>query len=378
MLPDIENLLKLQEADKEIRKLQEEIAELPKRVSAIEQKLAGTKAQLEKAQAAIKADETSRRKHDTTISDLRGKISKYRDQSLDVKTNEQYKALLHEIQFAEKEIAATEDKILEIMVNADARDKEVKAAQAELKAETAEIETEKEQARQRTAEDQRLLDEWQGKRNQLRTGVAEDLLRHYERVSKFRGSGISEVRDHKCMACQVMLRPQTYNEVRAGTNTVVCDSCQRILYFNPAEELKEQIPTLHRPRRHHPKIDAPQAWYYRENYGDDGAEVYIALTNSGGQASRRVYEIHTGRQIGDIIIREGNYRQAFPEEITGAIRLNGDWSEEELDTWGAEAPMVVLDHLFADLESARFEMKTRASAAPEPASSATPTQQAAS
>jgi uncharacterized protein len=377
MLPDIENLLKLQEADKEIRKLQDEIAELPKRVSAIEQRLAGTKSQLEKAQGAIKADEASRRKHDTTISDLRGKISKYRDQSLDVKTNEQYKALLHEIQFAEKEIAATEDKILEIMVNADARDKEVKAAQAELKAETAEIDQEKQQARQRTAEDQKLLDEWQGKRNQLRTGIAEDLLRHYERVSKFRGSGISEVRDHKCMACQVMLRPQTYNDVRAGTNTVVCDSCQRILYFNPAEELKEQVPTLHRPRRHHPKIDAPQAWYYRENYGNDG-EVYIVLTNSGGQASRRIYEIHTGRQIGDIIIREGNYRQAFPEDITGAIRLNGDWSEEELDTWSAEAPMVVLDHLYADLEAARYEMKTRASAAPEPATSGTPTQQAAS
>jgi uncharacterized protein len=376
MLPDIENMLKLQEADKHIRRLQDEIAELPKRVAVIEQRLAGTKTQLEKAQAAIKADEASRRKYDSTISDLRGKISKYRDQSLDVKTNEQYKALLHEIQFAEKEIAATEDKILELMVNADARDKEVKAAQAELKAETAEIEKEKEEARQRTAEDEKQLIEWRAKRDQFRTGIGEDLLRHYERVSKFRGSGISEVRDHKCMACQVMLRPQTYNEVRSGTNTIVCDSCQRILYFNPADELKEQLPTLHRPRRHHPKIDAPQAWYYRENYGDDGAEVYISLSNAGGQASRRVYEIHTGRQIGDIIIREGSYRQAFPEDITGAIRLNGDWSEAELDTWGAEAPMVVLDALYADLESARYEMKTRASAAPEPSAVVSPSQAA--
>ena len=106
MLLEIENLLRLQEADKEIRRLQDEIAELPKRVAAIEHKLADTKAQLEKAQAAVKADEAARRKYDTAITDLRGKISKYRDQSLDVKTNEQYKALLHEIQFAEKEIAA--------------------------------------------------------------------------------------------------------------------------------------------------------------------------------------------------------------------------------------------------------------------------------
>jgi uncharacterized protein len=376
MLPDIENLLQLQVTDKEIRRLHDEIAGFPKRVAVIEQKLAGTKAQLEKAQAAIKADEAARRKHESTISDLRGKISKYRDQSLDVKTNDQYKALQHEIQFAEKEIAATEDKILEIMVSADARDREVKAAQAELKAETAEIEKEKNEARERTAEDEKQLAEWRGKRDQLRTGVSEDLLRHYERVSKFRGTGIAEVIGQKCMGCQVMLRPQTYNDVRSGQQTVVCDSCQRILYFNPEHELIPDKSNIVRPRRHHPKIDAPQAWYYRADFGDAG-EVYLCLTNSGGQASRRVYELHTGRLVGDILIREGDYRHAFPEDITGAIRLNGNWTEHELDAWETEAPMTVLDALYADLESARAEMNARPATKPQ-VPSAVPTEQAAS
>src|SRR5215470_5688329 len=209
MLPDIEKLLELQIADKEIRQLRDEIAALPKRVAAIEAKLAGTKSLLEKARAAVKADDAARKKFDATIVDLRGKISKYRDQSLDVKTNEQYKALLHEIQFAEQEIRINEDKILELMVNAEAREKDVKAAEAELKGETAEIEKEKEEARRVTAEDEKKLAEWNSKRDGLRSGVSSDLLRHYERVAKFRGSGLSEVRDHKCMACQVMLRPQT-------------------------------------------------------------------------------------------------------------------------------------------------------------------------
>ncbi|MFZ0733518.1 MAG: C4-type zinc ribbon domain-containing protein [Candidatus Sulfotelmatobacter sp.] len=368
MLPEIENLLKLQDVDKEIRRLQDEIAELPKRVAAIEQKLAGTKTQLEKAQAAVKADEASRRKYETNINDLRGKISKYRDQSLDVKTNEQYKALLHEIQFAEQGISANEDNILELMVNADARDKEVKAAQAELKAEAAEIEQEKEQARQRTAEDEKQLTEWRARRDQLRLGVNEDLLRHYERVSKFRGSGISEVRDHKCMACQVMLRPQTYNEVRSGKEMIVCDSCQRILYFNPKDELVEKAPSLHRPKRHHPKIDAPQAWYYRPEFAADG-EVFLSLTNNHGQASRRIYDVHTGRLMGDILIREGDFRQAFPEDISGATRLNGNWTEEELDGFGDELPMVILDSLKADLDLARYEASSH-SKPPVPAEQA--------
>src|ERR1039457_502925 len=204
MLPEIENLLHLQEADKEIRRLQDEIAELPKRVAAIEHKLADTKLQLEKAQAAVKADEAARRKFETNITDLRGRISKYRDQSLDVKTNEQYKALLHEIQFAEQEVRLNEDRILEVMVNVDAREKEVKAAEAELKAETAEIEKEKEEARKVTEEDQKKLVEWNAKRDALRHGISEDVLRQYERVAKFRGTGLAEVRDHKCMGCQVM------------------------------------------------------------------------------------------------------------------------------------------------------------------------------
>jgi uncharacterized protein len=375
MLPEIENLLQLQDADKAIRRLQDEIAELPKRVAAIEHKLADTKLQLEKAQAAVKSEEAARRKYETAITDRRGKISKYRDQSLAVKTNEQYKALLQEIQFAEKEIAENEDKILELMVNADTRDKEVKAAQVELKAETAEIEKEKEEARQRSAEDQRQLTEWRAKRDQMRAGVNEDLLRHYERVSKFRGSGISEVSDHKCMACQVMLRPQTYNEVRTGQQTVVCDSCQRILYFNPANEMQALEPEHKRTRRHHPKIDAQQAWYYRAEFGDAG-EVFLCLSNAGGQATRRVFDLGTGRLIGDILIREGDFRHAFPEDITGAIRLNGSWSDAEMEEWGAEMPMTALDSLHTDLEAARYEMNSRPST--KSGTPAVPTEQAAS
>src|SRR5215471_5357756 len=375
MSPEIEHLITLERTEREIQRLKLEIAELPKKVAVIEQKLAGTKTALEKARAALKSDEAARRKYETSIQDQRQKISKYRDQSLEVKTNDQYKALMHEIQFAEKEITANEDKILELMVNADARDKEVKAAQAELKAETAEIEKEKEQARQRTAEDEKLLAEARGKRDQFRTGIREDLLRQYERVSKFRGSGIAEVHDHKCMGCQVILRPQTYNDVLNAKDIVFCDSCQRILYLSPKEEIVEKKETLHRPKRHHPKIDAPQAWYYRPEFANDG-EVFLCLTNASGQASRRVYDIHTGRLLGDILIREGNYREAFPEDITGSTRLNGNWSEEELDEFGDELPMVILDSLNADLDAARHEAASGSHA--KHAVPATPTEQAAS
>jgi len=371
MLPDVQSLFELQQADREILRLKEEIASLPKKVAAIEEKLAGTKAQLAKAKDSVKADESARRKYETAIQDLQQKISKYRDQSLEVKTNEQYKALLHEIQFAEQDIRNHEDKILELMVIAEVREKEVKAAEAELKAETAEIEKEKAEARERTTQDEKELAEWNAKREKMRGSVNSDLLRHYDRVSKYRGSGLSEVRDHKCTACQVMLRPQTYNEVRAGTQTVYCDSCQRILYYDASQDKPEVPTTVHRRRRPHPKYEASQAWYYRSEYGADG-EAFLVFINGGGNSTRRAFDVHTGRELGDVLVREGEYRLAFPEDLTGAIRLNGSWDDAEIEGWGTELPMVVLDLLQRDLDAARAEAGTSSQRHPETAPSEHP------
>ena len=353
MSPEIEHLISLQRTDRETQRLKAEIAELPKRVALIEQKLAGTKAGLEKARAAVKTEEAARRKYETAITDLRGKISKYRDQSLDVKTNEQYKALLHEIQFAEQEITANEDKILELMVTAEAREKQVKAAEAELKEETAEIEKEKKIAHDRTAQDEKELAEWTAKRDGARGAVDPDLLRHYDRVQKFRGSGLAEVLEQRCSGCQVALRPQTFNEVRSG-KMIYCDSCQRILYYDPSKEAPATEAEKNHRRRHHPKIDASQAWYYRGEHGDVG-EVFLSFSNSAGSATRRVYDAASGRKLGDTVIREGAYRQAFPEDLAETIRLNGNWSDAEQDDWLDELPTAVLDSLQRDLALARAE-----------------------
>jgi predicted nucleic acid-binding Zn-ribbon protein len=372
MLPDVQNLIALQAADREILRLRDEVAALPKRVAAIEERLAGTRALLEKAKTAVKADEAARRKYESAISDQQQKISKYRDQSLAVKTNEQYKALLHEIQFAEQDIRGNEDKILELMVNAELREKDVKAAEAVLKAETAEIEKEKIEARKRTAEDEQQLAEWNAKRDTARAGVDADLLRQYDRVAKHRRTGLSEARDHKCLACQVMLRPQTYNEVRAGTQVVICESCQRILYYDPVNDEAADPAVVARRRRAHPKFDSGQAWYYRPNFEDHG-EVFLVYINSKGMSSRHVYDGSSGRGIGDVLVREGEYRLGFPEDFSDdVIRLNGHWAESELEEWGNELPTATLDALHRDLDLARAESRKRGHARTEAVASEHP------
>lgn len=241
MNSDVHKLIDLQQVDSRIAAVRAEIAALPKEVAQIEAKLAGSRTKVEAAQAAIKADETARRKHESDIKDQQEKISKYRDQSLKVKTNQEYKALLSEIEQAEAEIAKLEDKVLEIMVAADTRKETLKQAEAALKAATAENDKEKEHARQQTAEDEKQLADLTAQRNELRSGISDDALRHYDRVLKLRGSAIAAVNDNQmCSVCRVILRPQVYQDVMKGEEMVYCDSCQRVLYFVPPPPKEEE------------------------------------------------------------------------------------------------------------------------------------------
>jgi len=256
MNPDLEKLIALQEADREIERLNQDIALLPRKVAAIESQLADTRAQVEKAKAAIATTQKDRKKLETEIQDHQQKVSKHRDQSLAVKTNEQYKALLQEITFAEQAIRGCEDKILDGMLAVETQEKNLKTAEVELKQEIAEIEKEKAEARARTEQDQKELAEWQARRNGLRSEISADVVPYYDRVVKLRKTGISQVReDGKCGACNVMLRPQTFNEVRVNDRVIACDSCGRILYYVPPPE-PEPAPTRAPAESSQPAADA--------------------------------------------------------------------------------------------------------------------------
>lgn len=315
MNPDLEKLIELQGVEREIARLAAEVAALPRRVAAIEAQLADTKAQVEKAKTAIAANLNDRRKQEQKIQDEQQKISKYREQSLAVKTNDQYRALMHEIQFAEQEIRACEDRILEGMVGNEDLEKKQKAAEAELKAEIAEIEKEKTEARAVTARDEAELVQWNAKRDALRQGIAPNHLAYYDRVIGVRKTALAEARDHKCSACQVMLRPQTYNEVRANQQIIACDSCQRILYYDASHDVVAAVEE-DRPR----KIAAGSAWLYLSDSGY-GA-VFVFMENTDGVCRKRYFDADTGRALDTVQVPNADYKHAFAGEVKAGRRMS--------------------------------------------------------
>src|SRR5579863_9914193 len=148
MLPDLKLVIRLQDIDNRLADLAREIATLPKHIAEIEKKLLTHERKLEADRAALVANQKERKKCETDTQAQDQKISKLKDQMLQAKTNDQYRAFQNEIEFCQKEIRKAEDRILELMTESEPLDKNVKAAEAALKVEKSQVETEKHQARE--------------------------------------------------------------------------------------------------------------------------------------------------------------------------------------------------------------------------------------
>lgn len=242
------HLIHLQEADVEVAQLRQSIAALPRHLATIEEKLRTQKLAVENADKSIQTEEAKRRRFESDIKDQQQKIGKFREQSSSVKTNEQFHALQHEITFAENEIRKIEDQELEGMERSEQLVTARRKAQEELSDHTAFVEHEKESARKQSAEQQGRLDKLNASRAELRRQIDEDLLADYDRIASARGTGLARVQGQRCLGCQMFLRPQMWNQVREGQR-IHCESCGRLLYFDPALEPTHEPPIVEPKRK---------------------------------------------------------------------------------------------------------------------------------
>jgi predicted nucleic acid-binding Zn-ribbon protein len=232
--PDLQHLIHLQELDSAAERHRRRVADIPVLQAALDARLAERTAAVEAVKARVAACQAARREIEKDLAVVQGRLSKYKNQLMEVKTNKEYQAMQKEMSVAEQEIGNHETHMLERMEEADALAAELKAAEAALKAEQAEIARDRqslEAERPTTAVDlQRTSEE--------RTGVAAQVSREalaiFERVAHGRkGQAMAEARDGLCTVCHVRLRPQVFNQARRNDSIIQCDSCTRILYFIP-------------------------------------------------------------------------------------------------------------------------------------------------
>src|SRR5262245_60664627 len=181
MNSDLKQLIRLQQIDLSIQELRTRIDRFPGFSKALDEKLKSAQAGVDSAKERAKSNQGTRKKLEAEIATIESKISKYRDQMMAVKTNEEYRALQHEIEHAQHGIRKIEDDSLNLMMDDETGQAELKTAEAQLKQDQEKVHSERKLLEEENRRDLSALDSYLRERKEIEGAVSSDLISRYDR-----------------------------------------------------------------------------------------------------------------------------------------------------------------------------------------------------
>ena len=237
MSPELERLVKLQEIESRAAEAQRRIADAPAQIAALDAKLTAARDGLAAAKQRVADNQSARRTLDRDLIAAQERLSKYKDQLMAVKTNDEYHAMQHQIAAAEAEVGRVEELVIVNMVDADEVAATLKAADAVLQRDEALVARERAAIEAEITEKRLALEQTANDRTTLLPEISRPARELFDRVLKARqGIAVARAVDGHCSICHVRLRPQVYHTIVRNEQIIQCDSCQRVLYFAGVRE----------------------------------------------------------------------------------------------------------------------------------------------
>jgi predicted nucleic acid-binding Zn-ribbon protein len=227
-------LVHLHDLDQQLAALNQRISSIPIQIQEVDKKLERFQRNLQDKQKLIADNQKRRRELEGDLTLIETKRNRYKEQLDTVKTNKEYTALQHEIEGVNLAIREIEDQILAQMEEADQLKTGVEEAQKAKDKEESHLLEEKKVIQTEGAKLQAAFDELKQQRQGWIQQITPQVMEVYERVAMHRrGVAMAEARNEICQACRVRIRPQLFQEIKRNDSIIACESCSRILYYNP-------------------------------------------------------------------------------------------------------------------------------------------------
>lgn len=234
LTPALEKLLILQDRDARRLALEAQLKAVPREVAAVEQRIAAEKAAIETARTELKELEVRKKTLENDIGSAEEKLTKYKNQQMQVKKNDEYQALGHEIETTQAGISGLEEKELQVMYAIDEAKKKFAAAEAVLKQNIAGHEARIRSLREKEQNTTTELEAACTEVAAARGPIEEFALKVYDRVALHKQPVCVPIQAGKCGGCHLKVSSEVESASRGKNPDVklpTCDQCGRIVYW---------------------------------------------------------------------------------------------------------------------------------------------------
>jgi hypothetical protein len=225
--------LKLQEVDVVRSQLETQLKQIPAELAALAKTAAEEKAVLDARRKAAQELEIQRKDMDNRLKSAEAQVQKFKIQQVEVRKNDEFQALSHQIATAEAEVGAIETEELEQMMKIDEAGAALRAAEAEHKIRAANLDGQIALVHRKEAQCRTNLEAQSGTVEAAAASVPANWRRAYD-TAKSRAKRppyVAALDDHRCGGCHLRVSNEISEVARHGGKPVACDSCGRVVYW---------------------------------------------------------------------------------------------------------------------------------------------------
>lgn len=231
--PALEQLLVFQDRDQRRLSLESQIRQVPDEIAAVRRKIEEEKNGLEAAKGALREAEARRKALETEIGLAEQRVARFKTQQLEVRKNDEYQALGHQIETVQAEVGSLEEKELEAMYAIDEAKARLKEAEGVVAQAIAAHEGRIKLLQEKETTMRGQLAALQSELETARAAVAPPALEAYSRIVKRTPLPVCvPLREQKCAGCHLKVSNGVETDARAGNKLVYCDNCGRIVYWD--------------------------------------------------------------------------------------------------------------------------------------------------
>ena len=256
-------LVKLFQADQQLREAQNRLDAATKNVRVQERRVNELAAKQTEAQQKLREHQARAGALELDLKSRDEHIEKLRSQQQNAKNNKEYQAFLIEINTGKVDKGKVEEEWIKVTEAVELGQAELKDMAAGLETERAKLASMKAQITDTIAMLQAEIDALLPAREQAAAAVPQKALAAFNRLADHHdGEAMSALikpdrrrEEYSCSACMMDLVTDVYNKLHTRDDLVFCPSCRRILYI--PDDLPPEMAIKARPKSKDKEPTAP-------------------------------------------------------------------------------------------------------------------------